>query len=239
MILPPTSEISHHHKVTNITMSPTSLSPLMHIVWAKKGALIAWSTFQRALFWKCLKNMGEAVLLLGHIPPGELDTSKYKANFIWMLVKISKWAHSYDVDPITFLVEFCSKFFYQIVTRYSDTIRAQVGFHFFKLVNSIADENHRKFYGHTHWDHMRLFYEDYDKNKTGFQIYVINALSDWLISLANKHQLENLYKPVNVAYVTPSVTTWIGMDPSFRLIFQNESDWLKLASNQNARQIES
>ena len=26
MILPPTSEISHHHKVTNITMSPTSLS---------------------------------------------------------------------------------------------------------------------------------------------------------------------------------------------------------------------
>ena len=27
MILPPTSEISHHHKVTNITTSPTSLSP--------------------------------------------------------------------------------------------------------------------------------------------------------------------------------------------------------------------
>ena len=27
MILPPTSEISHHHKVTNITVSPTSLSP--------------------------------------------------------------------------------------------------------------------------------------------------------------------------------------------------------------------
>ena len=27
MLLPTTSEISHHHKVTNITMSPTSLSP--------------------------------------------------------------------------------------------------------------------------------------------------------------------------------------------------------------------
>ena len=27
MILPPTSQTSHHHKVTNITMSPTSLSP--------------------------------------------------------------------------------------------------------------------------------------------------------------------------------------------------------------------
>ena len=29
MILPPTSEISHHHKVTDITMSPTSLSPIL------------------------------------------------------------------------------------------------------------------------------------------------------------------------------------------------------------------
>ena len=27
MILSPTSQIGHHHKVTNITMSPTSLSP--------------------------------------------------------------------------------------------------------------------------------------------------------------------------------------------------------------------
>ena len=27
MILPPTSQIGYHHKVTNITMSPTSLSP--------------------------------------------------------------------------------------------------------------------------------------------------------------------------------------------------------------------
>ena len=86
---------------------------------------------------------------------------------------------------------------------------------------------------------MRLFYEDYDKNKTGFQIDAINALSDWLIYQANGNQLENLSKPVNVAYVTPSVTTWIGMDPSFRLIFQIESDWLKLASNQNREQIES
>ena len=29
MILSPKSEISHHHKVTNITMSPTSLSPFL------------------------------------------------------------------------------------------------------------------------------------------------------------------------------------------------------------------
>ena len=31
MILPPTSQIGHHHKVTNITMSPTSLSPRIHV----------------------------------------------------------------------------------------------------------------------------------------------------------------------------------------------------------------
>ena len=32
MILPPTSKISHHHKVTNITMLPTSLSPLFQYI---------------------------------------------------------------------------------------------------------------------------------------------------------------------------------------------------------------
>ena len=32
MILPPTSEINHHHKVISITMSPTSLSPIIFMV---------------------------------------------------------------------------------------------------------------------------------------------------------------------------------------------------------------
>ena len=32
MILPPTSQISHHHKVTNITISPTLLSPTWLLV---------------------------------------------------------------------------------------------------------------------------------------------------------------------------------------------------------------
>ena len=31
IVLPPTSEISHHPKVTNITMSPTSLSPIFRL----------------------------------------------------------------------------------------------------------------------------------------------------------------------------------------------------------------
>ena len=86
---------------------------------------------------------------------------------------------------------------------------------------------------------MRLFYEGYDKNKTGFQIDAINALPDWLIFLANENQLDNLSKPVNVAYVTPSVTTWIGMDPSFRLIFKLILIVSKLTSNQNTENVES
>jgi len=31
MILPKTSQISHHHKVTNIALSPTSLSTLIDV----------------------------------------------------------------------------------------------------------------------------------------------------------------------------------------------------------------
>ena len=39
MILSPTSEISHHHKVTNITMSPTSLSPFWRQKWLSPTSL--------------------------------------------------------------------------------------------------------------------------------------------------------------------------------------------------------
>ena len=35
MILPPRSQIGHHHKVTNITMSPTSLSPILQRLWTR------------------------------------------------------------------------------------------------------------------------------------------------------------------------------------------------------------
>ena len=38
----------------------------------------------------------------------------------------------------------CSTEFYRIVNRFSNTITSQ-------------------FYGHTHWDHLKVFYEDYDK----------------------------------------------------------------------------
>ena len=38
------------------------------------------------------------------------------------------------------------------MTRYKDTIRGQ-------------------FYGHTHWDHMRLFYEDYDAEEINSNPY--------------------------------------------------------------------
>lgn len=38
----------------------------------------------------------------------------------------------------------CSTAFYEIINRFSNTVTSQ-------------------FYGHTHWDHMKMFYEDYDK----------------------------------------------------------------------------
>ena len=37
MILPPTSQIDHHHKVTNVTMSPISLSPMLMMMIAKRS----------------------------------------------------------------------------------------------------------------------------------------------------------------------------------------------------------
>ena len=41
MILPPTSKIGHHHEVTNITISPTSLSPSAgeSIFWLHSDAI--------------------------------------------------------------------------------------------------------------------------------------------------------------------------------------------------------
>ena len=59
MILPPTSEISHHHKVTNITMSPTSLStfwfPIKRYINSVKSWPVQLVTFghfhKRTLWW--------------------------------------------------------------------------------------------------------------------------------------------------------------------------------------------
>ena len=47
MILPPTYDISHHHKVTNITMSQTSLSPTMYtskLIPVSSATIEIWST---------------------------------------------------------------------------------------------------------------------------------------------------------------------------------------------------
>jgi len=49
MILSPTSEISHHHKVTNTTMSPTSLSPILGI--SKTKFKKHYSDAQDGKFW--------------------------------------------------------------------------------------------------------------------------------------------------------------------------------------------
>ena len=41
MTVPLTSEISHHHKVTNITMSPTLLSPIQTIKMLREAQTVA------------------------------------------------------------------------------------------------------------------------------------------------------------------------------------------------------
>ena len=48
MILPPTAAISHHHKVTNITISPTSLSPsefdvFVGFIFCRPGSRNLWT----------------------------------------------------------------------------------------------------------------------------------------------------------------------------------------------------
>ena len=53
MILPSTSRISHHHKVTNITMSPTSLSPNLSFSYSRRKIKQFYPTFHS----KDLKNL--------------------------------------------------------------------------------------------------------------------------------------------------------------------------------------
>ena len=60
MILPPTSEISHHHKVTNITMSPTSLSPKQTGVFKIRTSLGKTSDFLGQKFLSTL-HMGHMI----------------------------------------------------------------------------------------------------------------------------------------------------------------------------------
>ena len=50
MILPPTSQTSHHHKVTNITMSPTSLSPISTSRAYQNNLFVGYTLNQLFLF---------------------------------------------------------------------------------------------------------------------------------------------------------------------------------------------
>jgi len=47
MVLPPKSQIIHHHKVINITMSPTSLSPCISDRIFKLGKAISFYIKQK------------------------------------------------------------------------------------------------------------------------------------------------------------------------------------------------
>ena len=62
MILPPRSEISHHQKVTNMTMSPTSLLPFFSSYYWLIDSESEFQTIKlicsRFLIWKCDSESG-------------------------------------------------------------------------------------------------------------------------------------------------------------------------------------
>jgi sphingomyelin phosphodiesterase len=60
---------------------------------------------------------------------------------------------------------------------------------FYKIVQRYEDVILGQFYGHSHRDEFKLFYKDED----------------------------TLQEPINVAYLCPSVTPYLGLNPGFRL----------------------
>ena len=92
MILPPTSKISQHHKVTNITMSPTSLSPL--IICRLRLNRCWWRMFGMV----CVYHESEML---------ETDNKKVtnitkKITPVWILQPIFQSCHHHKVTNITF-----------------------------------------------------------------------------------------------------------------------------------------
>ena len=54
----PTSKNGHHHKVTSIKMSPTSVSPIGFVIHSRQSPRCLWSQNYR---WKSGKNFWEAI----------------------------------------------------------------------------------------------------------------------------------------------------------------------------------
>ena len=83
MILPPTSQISHHHKVTNITMSPTSLFPNYFVQTLKlivnnhlhycNHICIPWLTLHlKSTIHYCCRHQGYYINRLHKVSHGKL-----------------------------------------------------------------------------------------------------------------------------------------------------------------------
>lgn len=83
-----------------------------------------------------------------------------------------------------------SENFYRIVTRYENTIIAQ-------------------FYGHTHADEFQMFYDPEDMSK--------NKMEKKRLRPNLKKPLNFTGRPVNIAYLGPSVTTFENHNPAYRI----------------------
>jgi len=69
---------------------------------------------------------------------------------------------------------------------------------FNKIVNRYEDTIIAQFYGHSHYDQFEIFYEAQDENS-------------WVLNKNDSH------RAVGVSYINPSMTTYSGVNPSFRL----------------------
>jgi len=92
MIFPPTSEINHYHKVTNITMSPTSLSPVY--------------------CWEDDSN-GKTAILSEHINlshyelhPREFRWSNYRTFKVWNISLCLETGHGINISIQSFPNQF-------------------------------------------------------------------------------------------------------------------------------------
>ncbi|CAB0033583.1 unnamed protein product [Trichogramma brassicae] len=68
---------------------------------------------------------------------------------------------------------------------------------YYDIINRYEGTIMAQFFGHTHWDEFEIFYD-----------------------------LENLKRPVNIAYIAPSITPWENVNPAYR-IYYVEGDHLK------------
>ena len=120
MTLQPTSEISHHYKVTNITMSPTSLSP---IISDRSSCLHLGQFWTFNICWKWNKNSlhlsGFKLIKVEYSITIWLQ-SNWLTPIAWSLTSYEPWVLSYFA--ISILVGF-TVFKFQIISNHNEIFK--------------------------------------------------------------------------------------------------------------------